>query len=69
MIQLTAKQVEWLVFNKQFTPHTIQTPIDSNIHGLLTRKDIFISKDTNYTYYLTPEVYNSLPTEFKQLEE
>jgi hypothetical protein len=69
MERLNPKQVEWLVVNQPLTQHTIQTPNHSRVWGLLSSNDIYVSKDENYKYYLTPETYNSLPETFKQLAD
>lgn len=72
MQRLNPKQVEWLVVNQPETEHVI------NYLGLRGTKlflrffpcDIRHSKSVkDVEYYLTPETYNSLPTEFKQLSD
>jgi hypothetical protein len=69
MVRINPKQVEWLVYFKPLTQHTIQTPNYSRVWGLLSSNDIYVSKDKDHKYYLTTETYNSLPTEFKQLAD
>lgn len=72
MERLNPKQVEWLVVYQPETEHEI------NYLGIRRTKSFFrfFNCDISHSksvkdveYYLTPETYNSLPTEFKQLAD
>ena len=61
---INAKQVEWLVYNKPYT--------DFEFDGIKLHffSKLDLHKSTLYNrYYLTPETYNQLTTEFKQLSQ
>ena len=68
LILINAKQVEWLVINQPETEHTTffyegEFQEHSEFHEI----DIELSSEDKFDYYLTPNTYNSLPTEFKEL--
>ena len=69
MIQINPKQVEWLVANKPDTEHTYANKSRSDLSKRLCIHDVSLANGINYTYYLTPDVYNSLPQTFKQLAD
>jgi hypothetical protein len=69
MIQLNPKQVEWLVYNQPETEYLLEDWSGITTEGYLYEDDIKYSKKGQLKYYLTPETYNSLPTEFKQLAD
>ena len=70
MVLINPKQVEWLVVNQPETEHTIEA-YNGELKTFisLTEDDITYCEKGDYTYYLTPETYNALPTEFKQLAD
>lgn len=63
--QLNAAQVEWLHNNKQMTDWYTK---DKQRMYLIGYVHIGMVK-RGYEMYLTPETYNQLPTEFKQLRD
>jgi len=66
LITINATQVQWLYKNQ---PHTVHTSTYSGMtleYKRLDRYDYSKAKD-GFGYYLTPEVYNSLPQTFKDL--
>jgi hypothetical protein len=65
---INPKQVEWLVINQHITTHTVEAK-DGELREFisLAEDDIIYCEEGDYKYYLTPETYNQLPTEFKQL--
>jgi hypothetical protein len=71
MIQLTAAQVEWLANNEPETQHHIREPEEYNSEyqtwNGFTQTDIQLSANKFFLYYLTFDVYNSLPQTFKDL--
>ncbi len=72
MIQLTAKQVEWLTINQPDTEFLVINRKDSQdvqLQKKFTTWDVLIFVGFPFDYYLTPDTYNSLPIEFKRLEE
>ena len=71
MIQLNPKQVEWLVVNHPETTHTAVplTECFTDTYRFFTQSDNKYVENGSFKYYLTPETYNSLPTEFKQLAD
>jgi len=72
MIQLNAKQVEWLTINQPDTEFLVINRKDSQdvqLQKKFTPWDVLIFVGFLFDYYLTPDTYNQLPIEFKQLEE
>ena len=73
MIRITPNQVEWLFYNEPETQHDIQDPKDwrgeSQTWNGFTQNDLELSSKRGFDYYLTPETYNALPEEFKQLAD
>jgi hypothetical protein len=68
MILINPKQVEWLVYNQPDI--TFYLPDNEDYVGFndLSIDDVKRA-ETSWLFYLTPETYNSLPTEFKQLAD
>lgn len=69
---INAAQVEWLVTNKPDTNHDIIDP--SEFTGEFHPCRAFNGEELEWQahglkleYYLTPETYNALPQEFKDL--
>ena len=70
MVQINPKQVEWLIDHQPEITHTsIKLDGKTGEYDYLFPDDIKRIVEKRYTYYLTPETYNSLPTEFKQLAD
>lgn len=71
MILINAAQVEWLVINQPETEHCFKEPekTETRIDRGFWQVDIQLAQCNVYEYYLTPETYNQLPTEFKQLRD
>jgi hypothetical protein len=72
MERINPKQVEWLVKYRPCTHFRLYYVALECTDMMLrfTEADINDSKDVDLLkYYLTPETYNSLPTEFKQLAD
>jgi hypothetical protein len=74
MVLINPKQLEWLVVNQPETEHDIIDP--SEFTGEFHPCRAFSGEELDWQahgidleYYLTPETYNSLPTEFKQLAD
>ena len=68
MEYLTPKQVEWLINNKiADTVFTTDCGEFVEVDGLGVEH--LEAAQKSETYYLTPETYNQLPTEFKQLRD
>lgn len=66
LIPINPNQVEWLYRNQ---PHTVHTSTYSGMtleYKRLDRYDYSKAK-AGFEYYLTPDTYNQLPIEFKQL--
>jgi hypothetical protein len=68
MERLNPKQVEWLVVNQPEITFYIPDCGEFQEHNDLTIDDVKRA-ETSWLFYLTPETYNSLPTEFKQLAD
>jgi hypothetical protein len=70
MIQINPAQIWWLVVNKPETEHTVEA-YDGELTTFisLSENDIIYCEEGDYKYYLTPDTYNALPTEFKQLAD
>jgi len=73
MIKINPAQIRWLVVNQPETEHEIQEPHKPKWDFQTCKDfwgvDIDFAKEGTFIYYLTPEIYNSLPTEFKQLAD
>ena len=67
MERLNPKQVEWLVVNQPETRHKA-IPF-GDWYNSFTTDDLKYVENGSFKYYLTPETYNALQTEFKQLAD
>jgi hypothetical protein len=71
MVLINPKQVEWLYKYRPNTFHTVNDQKGIILHPVIHDFDVDHARRRPdiCKYYLTPETYNSLPTEFKQLAD
>jgi len=68
MILINPSQVEWLILNK-IADTVFTTDCGEFVEVDRLGVEHLEAAQKSETYYLTPETYNQLPTEFKQLRD